>query len=298
MSDSGFSDQHCSGSQQLPPNHPRDAEPRYSKDGKYIVLNDQQEQTRLDLQHTILKTLLKGKLNLAPVSNTAHVLDLGTGTGIWAIEFAEQNPLSSVLGTDLSEIQALSFPPNCRFKIADADEWAYTRPFDYIHSRSMLYHLKTDWRVYFGRAYANLAPGGWAEFKESDLHFQGIDDATEGTVLQRWNGLLIKSYMEEAGFVGVEEKKFAVPMSPWPEDEEQKALGVIQLENMLAGIEVLTMSVFVRMLGWEAKDVEQLVKEVKKDLTDPKCWNIYARVQSGQDDATGGVYYRGSSHVA
>ena len=33
--------------------------------------------------------LLKGKLFKAPVKNPQKVLDLGTGTGIWAIEFAE-----------------------------------------------------------------------------------------------------------------------------------------------------------------------------------------------------------------
>ena len=41
----------------------------------------------LDLQHTISKFLLKGKLGLAPVVNPGRVLDLGTGTGIWAVEF-------------------------------------------------------------------------------------------------------------------------------------------------------------------------------------------------------------------
>lgn len=33
--------------------------------------------------------LLKGDLFKAPIKNPQKVLDLGTGTGIWAIEFAE-----------------------------------------------------------------------------------------------------------------------------------------------------------------------------------------------------------------
>lgn len=33
--------------------------------------------------------MLDGELNLAPVKNPQRVLDLGTGTGIWAIDFAE-----------------------------------------------------------------------------------------------------------------------------------------------------------------------------------------------------------------
>jgi methylase of polypeptide subunit release factors len=33
--------------------------------------------------------LLKGELQLAPINSPRRVLDLGTGTGIWAIDFAE-----------------------------------------------------------------------------------------------------------------------------------------------------------------------------------------------------------------
>ena len=76
---------------------------------------------RLDLQHDSFKIMLDGKLNLAPISNPQRVLDLATGTGIWAIEFglsfpllhfapfshipAEEHPEAAVLGTDLSPIQ-------------------------------------------------------------------------------------------------------------------------------------------------------------------------------------------------
>jgi ubiquinone/menaquinone biosynthesis C-methylase UbiE len=44
----------------------------------------------MDLVHHIYSLLLEGKLHLAPVyPNAQRVLDLGTGTGIWAIDFAE-----------------------------------------------------------------------------------------------------------------------------------------------------------------------------------------------------------------
>jgi ubiquinone/menaquinone biosynthesis C-methylase UbiE len=33
--------------------------------------------------------LLNGELLIAPIENPQRVLDLGTGTGIWAIDFAE-----------------------------------------------------------------------------------------------------------------------------------------------------------------------------------------------------------------
>lgn len=47
-----------------------------------------------DLQHRGWVCALGGKLCLAPVKETANVLDIGTGTGIWAIEFARKYPNS------------------------------------------------------------------------------------------------------------------------------------------------------------------------------------------------------------
>jgi ubiquinone/menaquinone biosynthesis C-methylase UbiE len=43
----------------------------------------------MDLLHHIYRLCLKGELHLAPIKNPQRVLDLGTGTGIWAIQFAE-----------------------------------------------------------------------------------------------------------------------------------------------------------------------------------------------------------------
>jgi tRNA1(Val) A37 N6-methylase TrmN6 len=42
----------------------------------------------LDLQHHLYSLTLDGRLFLSPLKhNVRHVLDIGTGTGIWAIEF-------------------------------------------------------------------------------------------------------------------------------------------------------------------------------------------------------------------
>ena len=44
----------------------------------------------LDMQHHIFKVTLGDKLCLSPLSDGAkRVLDLGTGSGIWSIEYGE-----------------------------------------------------------------------------------------------------------------------------------------------------------------------------------------------------------------
>ena len=49
--------------------------------------------------------LMGGNLNLAPLVDPKNILDIGTGTGIWAIEMADQHPDATVIGTDLSPVQ-------------------------------------------------------------------------------------------------------------------------------------------------------------------------------------------------
>jgi hypothetical protein len=47
-----------------------------------------------DLQHQLFYLTFDGKLVLAPISkHPQHVLDVGTGTGIWAIDFGADNPM-------------------------------------------------------------------------------------------------------------------------------------------------------------------------------------------------------------
>ena len=53
--------------------------------------NDENEQERLDMYHHIFLLLQHGRLYTAPLEKIEikRVLDAGTGTGIWAIDFAE-----------------------------------------------------------------------------------------------------------------------------------------------------------------------------------------------------------------
>lgn len=74
---------------------------------KNLMPSDEIEKERLDVHHEIMLLVAGRKLHAAPVNTSkAHrVLDLGTGTGIWAIDYAHQNPSAKVIGLDLSPIQ-------------------------------------------------------------------------------------------------------------------------------------------------------------------------------------------------
>ena len=71
-------------------------------EGSYLFPNDETEQDRLNLQHDIFHRLFGGKSYLCPKTTPNSVLDLGTGTGIWAQELADSLPECEVKGVDLS----------------------------------------------------------------------------------------------------------------------------------------------------------------------------------------------------
>lgn len=53
--------------------------------------NDEQELDRLDIHHHIALLHLDGELFSAPIGkNPQSILDIGTGTGIWAIDMGER----------------------------------------------------------------------------------------------------------------------------------------------------------------------------------------------------------------
>lgn len=48
-----------------------------------------------------MRLIANDEIHKAPVETPHKVLDIGTGTGIWAIDFANEHPEAEVIGLDL-----------------------------------------------------------------------------------------------------------------------------------------------------------------------------------------------------
>lgn len=219
------------------------------KDGQYLMPNDEREQDRLDLQHHLFLITFDNKLHLSPAGRDGHrihnALDVGTGTGLWAMDFAEEHPDTSVVGIDLSPIQSSFVPPNVSFQIDDIEEpWTFNTNFDFVYCRMMSGAL-ANWEGFFAKAYDTLAPGGWVEVADIKWPMTS-DDGTlkEDSATIEWAANIIKGtnvigrpcdladkytkMLEAQGFINVREEVFKWPQNTWPKDEKYKELGKSQ----------------------------------------------------------------------
>ncbi|KAI8232604.1 Secondary metabolism regulator LAE1 [Colletotrichum sp. SAR 10_86] len=102
---------------------------------------------RLDLAHAMIVKTIGNRLYLAPLQKERihKMLDIGTGTGIWAVEMGDIFQNAEVTGNDLSPIQPEWVPPNVKFEVDDVEsDWVANRKYDFIMCRYMAASI-ADW---------------------------------------------------------------------------------------------------------------------------------------------------------
>ncbi|WDK16620.1 methyltransferase domain-containing protein [Colletotrichum graminicola] len=258
--------------------------------------NDEQANDALDFNHYWITDFFDDKLFLAPIGDSPrNVLDIGTGTGIWAIDFADEFPSADVVGIDVSPIQPPWVPPNCRFQIDDFEkEWTFNTEFDFIHARN-LEGCIADLPGLLKQCFAHTRPNGWFEILEADIEVrsQTLGDMDDDHIFKRWHQHMLVSStrmgkphgnavdrklakaMIEAGYVDVVERKWPIPIGLWPAKPDMKKLGQCTLEFVLQSIEGFGLFLLKEMLGFTYEEVQLTLAELRTALKNPKNTPFY-----------------------
>ncbi|KAF9957434.1 hypothetical protein BGZ65_002061, partial [Modicella reniformis] len=197
----------------------------------YMLPNDLTESDRLDAQHYLVRFIFKGNHNV-PLNpeEELKILDVATGTGVWALEMAHEFPMAQVYGVDISAIFPTSIKPNnCHFQLCNIlDGLPFPdNYFDFIYQRLLVYALTTAQRKQVHAELLRvLKPEGHLQLVESDgLVYSG------GSEIERINQLSLetslrhgvdprevqtmKSGLRHAGYTGVNSFHIALPIGDW-----------------------------------------------------------------------------------
>ncbi|KJZ70779.1 hypothetical protein HIM_09829 [Hirsutella minnesotensis 3608] len=249
---------------------------RYHSSGTYIYPNDEEEQERLNVVHKAY-LLLHGSLFLSPIDLAGRsILDIGTGTGQWAVDMADRDPSRIIIGLDISPIQPEFVPPNVHFFVENVEtEWRETDKYHLVHLRGMSGSIK-DWPSLFHKIYQALKPGGAMEAHETlpAVFSKNQNLAPDNPLVDLMRDLFSNlrggswfyRYAEEAGFIDVSEEIVEAPLGNWPEDQQQKDIGEMLASSFKKGLHGLTAKAFRDILGRSEEEVEVFNAFVRREL--------------------------------
>ncbi|TGZ77907.1 S-adenosyl-L-methionine-dependent methyltransferase [Ascodesmis nigricans] len=273
---------------------------RYGGQGKYVLPNDEVEQDRLDLQHHLFLIILDVKLHTATLpENLHHVLDCGTGTGIWALEFGAQHPEAIITGVDLSPIQPNWVEPNVRFEVDDLEkEWSWpANHFQFIHSRAIMNGMR-DFQHFIRQMYKHTSPGGVVEVSEMLQDLTSQDGTLVGSNIEKHMSIYhdcarkagfkfpvygeIEKALEEAGFEQIETKTYVMPWGPWPRNKRLRHIGHVMAAVCETGFEAYGLQLLTAYGGYTPEDAKALFANSMREMMSLKvhAFNLLVQISA------------------
>lgn len=201
----------------------------------YALPKDDAEINRLDFQHYMLRYALRGNY-LAPLVQPRDILDVGSGSGRWALDMALTFPDANVVGLDLvpppADVAADGGagrdvrPANYAFVTGNVLEGLpfANATFDYAHQRLLFAAIP---RPSWPQAVAELArvtrPQGWVELIEGSVGAGAKSPAER--IFTQWAlkvtairqidlqvGPHLPTFLRDAGFANVSLREVQIPI--------------------------------------------------------------------------------------
>ncbi|KAF9065913.1 S-adenosyl-L-methionine-dependent methyltransferase [Rhodocollybia butyracea] len=116
----------------------------------YYFLREQEKMSewdRLDRLHNGINNFLEGKLALVDIGEPLKFLDLGCGSGAWAVQAASMYPQACIIAADIKPLPDRPLPSNIHYQMLDLlnpiplAQGIQEDTFDVIHMRLVLYHI-------------------------------------------------------------------------------------------------------------------------------------------------------------
>ncbi|KAH6867609.1 S-adenosyl-L-methionine-dependent methyltransferase [Thelonectria olida] len=239
-----------------------------SKTTEYWASNDEKHIESFDVAHQWMTMMLDDKLYAAPIGdNPQRILDIGTGTGIWAIDMADQFPSAEIDDAQLN----WTFEPNS---------------FDFIHVRFM-HGAIDDWPRLYRQMYRCLKPGGWFRHMEPDIAARCGNPKVR--VWKQWtqlfyaageklgrtfrlNNIRMEKAARDAGFIDMTHRIFNIPYGHWTKDKELKQLGQYAGLYLDLSLDGFALFLIGEVLGWSFEEVEVLVAKMRAVVRNPNNW--------------------------
>ncbi|KIK61452.1 hypothetical protein GYMLUDRAFT_225144 [Collybiopsis luxurians FD-317 M1] len=183
---------------------------RYYTSEQYLLPADEDETARLNSQHRVYYKLFGNRLSLAPLELKSgdRVLESAAGTGIWALEFFEENKKNGViLDMDCVDISDKQFTKNCPSNVhlslrsvTDLPaEWKSR--FSYAHQRLMVSSVDHSvWPKVVSELFRVISPGGWVEIAEVQLKSYDLD---VGPFSKKLQSLILKMFADNGSVLDV-----------------------------------------------------------------------------------------------
>ena len=264
---------------------------RYLANTPYMLPSDEQEINRLDFQHYMLRYALRGNY-AAPVRQPRAILDVGTGTGRWALEMTQRFPQAKVTGLDIapphSEGSAQSAPEgrSANYSFVQADILTglpfSDASFDFVHQRLVFLAVPT---ARFQGVVNELArvtrPGGWVELVEGGGLSQSSGDAVQTWL--RWlgaasaqrgidsrQGSQIGQFLTAARLQEVQTREYLLPAG-----QHGGRLGTMLAANFYAIIEAFRAPIVTTGVATE-QGYDEIAQAVRRDVAEGRCfWPVY-----------------------
>ncbi|KAF8920766.1 S-adenosyl-L-methionine-dependent methyltransferase [Mucidula mucida] len=209
--------------------------------------------------HNGIDKFLGGKLSPADLGKPQKILEIGAGSGAWAIQAAKAYPDADVLAVDMNPLPARPLPPNVRYQQLNVLE-PFPFPaesFDVIHIRLVLCHLP-DGHSVLSRIIDLVSPGGWLLVDDIDWSeaFQGLDKAPgiklglsalvksmESEAGDPHYGKTLKSYLEASSKLSeVHVREVDLPINPIPEEPALAGLSQMMRKALVGALGAATVS--------------------------------------------------------